>query len=172
MFFSKLPLLVMVTVLALSISPVAAEVTAPQITGPVHPPVAAPYDVNIIGIDAVDQALGRAKANGKRVLIDLGGNWCPDCRILAGVIETPQIRAFLEQYFEIVSVDVGRYDKNLDVPARFGIEKPSAAPTILIVDPQNSAVINAEKSRDLRDARSMEPQAILEWLARWAKQPG
>jgi thiol-disulfide isomerase/thioredoxin len=171
MKFAKIiPGIFLVTMMS-AMLPAAAQVAAPLIAGPVNPAVPAPYDVNANGMADVDAALARAKANGKRLLIDLGGNWCPDCRILAGIIETPQIHPFLARYFEIVTVDVGRYDKNLDVPARFGIGKPSAAPTILIVSPETATVINSEKSRDLRSARSMDPQAVVDWLASWAKDP-
>jgi len=71
----------------------------------------------------VNAAFARAKKNGKRVLIDLGGNWCPDCIVLANLMQLPELKRFLAAHFEIVSVDVGRFDKNLQIPARFGITK-------------------------------------------------
>ena len=55
------------------------------------------------------------------MLIDLGGNWCPDCVVLANLMLLPELKPFLAVHFEIVSVDVGRFDKNLQIPARFGI---------------------------------------------------
>ena len=84
-------------------------------------PLPYPYDEKADAMAEVDRALARAKASGKLVLIDLGGNWCGDCRILAATMELPELKAFLARHYEIVNVDVGRFDRNLEVPARYGI---------------------------------------------------
>ena len=54
-------------------------------------PPSAPYDESADADAAVKAAFIRAKRSHKRVLIDLGGNWCGDCRILAGVMELPDV---------------------------------------------------------------------------------
>jgi thiol-disulfide isomerase/thioredoxin len=54
------------------------------------------------------------------VLVDLGGNWCGDCRILAATMELPEMKRFIDQHFVVVSIDVGRFDKNLQIPAKYG----------------------------------------------------
>src|SRR5580765_5563908 len=81
----------------------------------------APYDTKANANAQVDAAVARAKKDGKEVLIDLGGNWCADCRILAGLMELPEMQTFLKAHYEMVSVDVGRFNKNLQIPARYGI---------------------------------------------------
>ncbi len=50
-------------------------------------PLPFPYDESADAMAAVDAALARAEESGKRVLIDLGGNWCGWCRLLAGVMD-------------------------------------------------------------------------------------
>src|ERR1700678_2169735 len=57
-----------------------------------------PYDEAANADGAVDAALARARHSHKLVLIDLGGNWCADCRILAGVMELPEMRSFLDAH--------------------------------------------------------------------------
>jgi thiol-disulfide isomerase/thioredoxin len=132
-------------------------------------PPEAPYDVAANASAAVDAAFARARRNHKRVLIDLGGNWCGDCRILAGVMELPEMRRFLRAHFEIVSIDVGRFDTNLQIPARFGFTKRLlGVPTVLIATPQG-ALVNGGDVFALSDARHMQPQAVADWLAKWAK---
>ena len=51
--------------------------------------VSKPYDPSADANAALDGALARARTSGKRVLIDLGGNWCPDCIILSNVMSSP-----------------------------------------------------------------------------------
>ena len=62
-----------------------------------------PFDESADANAVVANAFARAKTAHKRVLIDLGGNWCADCRILAGVMELPEMRRFRE-----LDVDVSR----------------------------------------------------------------
>lgn len=129
-----------------------------------------PYDENADANVAVAEAFARARVSGKRVLIDLGGNWCGDCVVLANVMQLAEMKPFLAAHFEMVSVDVGRFDKNLQIPARFGITKRLAGvPALLIVEPDGKTLIDAGHVSALADARSMTPQGLADWLAQWAK---
>jgi thiol-disulfide isomerase/thioredoxin len=128
-----------------------------------------PYDENADANAAVDAAFARAKANGKRVLIDLGGNWCGDCIVLANIMQLPEMKPYIAAHFEVVTVDVGRFNKNLQIPARFGITKRlEGVPAVIIAEPDGTFV-NPGKITALADARHMTPQGIADWLAQWAK---
>jgi thiol-disulfide isomerase/thioredoxin len=116
----------------------------------------------------VADAFAQARARNKRVLIDLGANWCADCRILAGLMELPEVKQFLDAHFVIVTVDVGRFNRNLQIPARFGItQRLEGVPSVLVANPDGK-LINANHTAALVDARSMSPQDIVNWLAYWA----
>jgi len=131
-------------------------------------PLPYPYDVDANAEAALKAALARAKAGHKRVLLDLGGNWCADCRILAALMQLPQMSAFMKAHYEVVTVDVGRYDRNMQIPARYGVPKLPGAPTVLVLD-EHGKLLNAGHESALTDARSMTPQALADWLASWTK---
>jgi hypothetical protein len=100
-------------------------------------PLPYPYDEKADANAVVAAAKARAKAEHKLLLIDLGGNWCGDCRVLAGTVDLPEVRAFVNAHYEMVTVDVGRFDKNLQVPAHYGITKRlEGVPALLVVDPR------------------------------------
>ena len=129
-----------------------------------------PYDEKANADAAVAAAFAKARKSGKRVLIDLGGNWCGDCLVLANLMERPELKPFLRAHYEMVSVDVGRFDKNLQVPARFGItQRLEGVPSILIVEPDGKTLVDAGHISALADARHMTPQGLADWLAQWAK---
>jgi thiol:disulfide interchange protein len=133
-------------------------------------PLPLPYDEQANAKAAVAAAKARAKARHTLLLIDLGGNWCLDCRILAGTIEQPALKSWLAKKYEIVTVDVGRFDKNLDVPAHYGItERLKGVPSVLVVDPKTDRLLNPGKTAALSDARNMTPQGLADWLASWTK---
>ena len=127
-----------------------------------------PFDESADANAAVANAFAKAKTEHKRVLIDLGGNWCADCRILAGVMQLPEMQRFLASHYVVVPVDVGRFNRNLQIPARFGItERLEGVPSVLIATPDGTLVDRGHIAA-LADARSMTPQAIADWLAQWA----
>lgn len=128
-----------------------------------------PYDEMANGDKDVAAAFARARRSGKRVLIDLGGNWCGDCVVLANIMALPEVKSFVAAHYEVVSVDVGRENKNLQIPARFGVDLKGGVPTVLVVEPNGKTLVDAGHIAALEDARHMTPQGIVDWLAQWAK---
>ena len=133
-------------------------------------PLLYPYDEAANADAQVARARARAKATGKLLLIDLGGNWCGDCRILAATMERPELKAFVDRRYQLVMVDVGRFDKNLQIPAHWGItERLEGVPALLVVDPRTDRLLDAGRVSALQDARNMSPQALADWLAQWPR---
>ena len=128
------------------------------------------YDEDANADKQVDAAFAKAKKAHKRVLLDLGGNWCPDCVVLHNLMLLPDVQKFVDAHYEVVMVDIGRYDRNGQIAARFGYTKKlEGAPTILVVDPKSSKVINADNIYALRTARDWKPQALADYLARYTE---
>jgi thiol-disulfide isomerase/thioredoxin len=133
-------------------------------------PLPYPYDESANANAAVAAAKARARAEHKLLLIDLGGNWCGDCRVLAATMALSPLKAFVEAHYQVAMVDVGRFDRNLQVPAHYGIrQRLEGVPSLLIVDPRTDRLIDAGHIAALADARSMTPQALADWLAEWTK---
>jgi hypothetical protein len=66
-------------------------------------------------------------------------------------------------------IDVGRFDRNLQIPGRYGIDKPKGVPALLVIDPKTNRLLNKGHETALSDARSMTPQALADWLASWTR---
>jgi thiol-disulfide isomerase/thioredoxin len=129
-------------------------------------PLPLPYDESANAKEDVDAGLAKAKATHRLLLIDLGGNWCPDCRLLAALMRQPEVARFVEAHYVVVPVDVGRFNKNLQIPARWGLNAVTGAPSILIVD-RHGRLLDQGHVAALADARHMTPQALADWLASW-----
>ena len=128
---------------ALVAPPMVAKTAAP-VAAPGHPEARPFGDPDRAGRDVAD-AMGRAKANGHRVLLVFGANWCHDSRALAGWFATPRFAAMLGPRYEIVWIDVGQKDHNLDLARRFGLDGIKGTPTVLMLD-------SAGKPLNLKDA--------------------
>ena len=57
-----------------------------------------PYNEAANADAQVAAAFARAQKSHKRVLIDLGGNWCVDCIVLANFVRLPEMRRFMEAH--------------------------------------------------------------------------
>lgn len=129
-------------------------------------PLPYPYNTEANAEAELAAAKARAKSHGRLLLIDLGGNWCADCRLLSALMAQPEVAAFVRAHYEFVTIDIGRYDRNMQIPARYGLPKLDGVPTLLVVDGKGR-LVNAGHVFALADARSMPPQALADWLAQW-----
>ena len=145
-------------------TPIAAP---PKLAAGQATPIQTPYDTNADAHAQVDAAFTAARASGHQVMIDFGGNWCPDCRMLAGVLAVPAVRDWTATHFETVMVDIGRRNKNLDIAQKYGV-KIEGVPAVAIITPDGK-LLNAGKVDALADARSWSQQAVVDLLASWQK---
>ena len=125
-----------------------------------------PYDESADANADVAAGLAKAKATHRLLLIDLGGNWCPDCRLLAALMRQPEVARFVQAHYVVVTVDVGRMNRNLQIPARWGVSQVTGVPSILVID-RHGRLLDQGHVQALSDARHMTPQALADWLARW-----
>lgn len=162
-----IPLLLLAAVPALA-APAAAPHIAARSFEQLAKPLPLPYAEGTDADAAVAAAKTRARQAHKLLLIDLGGNWCLDCRLLAGTIELPDLNGWVKRHYEVVTVDIGRFDKNGQIAARYGIAgRLAGVPAVLVVDPRTDRLVNKGHETALSDARSLTPQALADWLARW-----
>jgi hypothetical protein len=149
----------------------AACATTPESAAPARPD-ARSYAVTA---DAMgDAALARAAANGKRVLVVLGANWCHDSTALAGWLETPRFAGLVAERYELVFVNVGMPQTgdghNLAVPQRFGLAEMKGTPGLLVLTAEGKAV-NLDTAASWRNAASRSEEAIYAELTALAGRP-
>ena len=78
------------------------------------------------------------------------------------------MKSFLAQHYEVVLVDVGRFDRNLQIPRHYGVTHLRGIPTPLIVNPKTDELLNDGHLFELVSAGDMTPQAVIDWLAQWS----
>ncbi len=115
----------------------------------------------------VDIALQAAKISRRNVLLVLGANWCHDSRGLAAQFQEGELQEVIAEGYELVWVDTGYRDRNLDVAARFGVMELYGTPTVLIVSPEG-ALLNRESVHDWRTAASTPYDQTLSYFRRYA----
>lgn len=127
-------------------------------------PEASLFDAKANAQADVDAALARAKAGNHMTLIVMGANWCHDSRALAGWLSQPRFAAMVASRYELVYVDVGYKDRNIDIARHFGIKSINGTPTVLIVG-TNGKLLNKKDAPTWRNASSRSGDAIFKALA-------
>jgi thioredoxin 1 len=124
-----------------------------------------PYDESADAKAAVHHALLAATSRHVPVLIVFGANWCEDCRVLDQALHKAPSAALIANSFALVKVDVGNFDRNLDLVATYGNPIKKGIPAAVVVSEDNK-VLYATVAGELADARRMSETGIYEFFER------
>ncbi len=117
--------------------------------------------------DEIETALAAAQSDGKRVLLDFGADWCPDCRVLERMFAEEPVLTVLQAGYHVVRIDVGRKDRNLDVVGQYDNPIAGGIPAVVILDGAGTVLV-ATNQGELATARSMPSEEVLAFVKRWA----
>ena len=120
--------------------------------------------------DHIKAALATASKTGKRVLVDFGGNWCGDCKVLDLHLKKPENAAILEKHYVMVHVNVGDkgIDSNFPIAERYGIPLKKGVPALAVLD-ANGNVVYSQKNGEFESMRAMDPKSVRQFLEKWQR---
>ncbi|HCH0556420.1 thioredoxin family protein [Pseudoxanthomonas sp. X-1] len=127
-----------------------------------------PYNPQADAKAEVAQALAAGKQARKPTLLIFGANWCGDCRALDTSLHSEKNAALVKQHFEVVKVDVGNWDHNLDIANTYGNPIEKGIPAAVVVSPAGK-VVYATKAGELANARKMSDEGIYDFFSKVAK---
>jgi thiol-disulfide isomerase/thioredoxin len=134
-----------------------AATSAFAATGPYNPKADAAADVQ--------HALADARANHKPVLLFFGANWCPDCRALAKSLGTGKNADLMRTHFNMVKIDVGNFDHNLDLAKRYDNPIGKGIPAAVILSPDGK-LLYSTRAGELSTARSMSDEGVYDFFSK------
>ena len=122
-----------------------------------------PYEENANAAAELQHALVAAQLNRNDVLLVFGANWCPDCRELDKALNGSSHR-LIAGHFQVVKIDVGRFDKNLELANRYGNPIRRGVPAVVVLTPDDR-VVYSSKGGELANARKMGDTGIYDFLS-------
>jgi thioredoxin 1 len=122
-----------------------------------------PYDAGANAKTDVQRTLIAAQADHRPVLVIFGANWCEDCRALDHALHSGKNAALIAREFNVVKVDVGHFDHNLDVSAAYGDPIKNGIPAAVILSP-DSKVLYSTRAGELADARKMSDRGVFDFF--------
>jgi len=129
-------------------------------------PLPLPYDEKVIDSLQLDKFIDMSISKGKQPVVIFGGNWCPDCRILDGTLAMPTIKKFLQQHYQVMHIDIGRYDRNMELMNHLNIETKKGVPRVVILDLEKN-IVNSSTSSEWTTARDRKQQEIYNYFQKF-----
>jgi protein disulfide-isomerase len=126
----------------------------------------APYDEKADAHQQIAAALAEASKTHKNVILVFGANWCGDCRALDAQMHKGELAALIATNYEVVKVDVGRFDKNRDLGGEYHVPLEHGIPALAVLDPGGTLLYAMDQSQ-FADARHMSYQSIKEFFVKW-----
>lgn len=133
------------------------------------------YDESIDPMEQIDKALDMAKSEGKFVVCQVGGNWCPWCLRFADFIEKDSVvNKMVTDNFVFRHVNYNprkaageeavkkatQLMHRLGNPARFGF------PVLVVLD-ENGKVLHIQDSSFLEEGKSYSEKKVLRFFKNW-----
>jgi thioredoxin 1 len=132
-------------------------------------PTSVDKDIYHPGVDAhaeIKHALLEASKTHKRVIVVFGANWCFDCHVLDAAFHRPDLAVVLAQNYEVIHVDVGKYDKNQDIAEQYEVPLKRGIPGVAVLD-SSGKLLFSQKNGEFENARTLGPEDLLEFLKKW-----
>ena len=126
-------------------------------------PLPLPYDGIIYTNTDLNNFIDSAIKSKKQPILIFGANWCPDCRIFSGTINIPKVKNYIDNYFEILYIDVQRYEINMSLMEEYGIPSQEGIPRVLVFDLEKE-LINTSTTAEWRTARDRSSQEIFDFF--------
>src|SRR5216684_830572 len=124
------------------------------------------YPADVDAHAEIKKAEEKAAAGHKRVLLVFGANWCYDCHVLDLAFHRADFAAVMAGY-EVVHIDLGEDEKkNADLVKQFDVPLNKGIPALAVANSDGKLVVS-QKNGEFEDARSMTPEALLEFLNKW-----
>lgn len=111
-------------------------------------------------------ALKKARAEHKRVLLDFGGDWCPDCQVLDIYFHQQPNANLLAKHFVVVHVYIGRMDQNLDIPKKYDVPINKGVPALAVLD-AHGKLLYSQQTGQFENMRNMSSSDVTAFLNKW-----
>ena len=133
------------------------------------------YNEDINPIEQIDQAIEKSKSEGKFVICQVGGNWCPWCLRFADFITNDTtISKVIDENFVYIHVNYNprksegeekmllakKMLERLNSPARFGF------PVFVVLDDEGK-VIHIQDSSFLEEGQGYDKKKVLRFCKNW-----
>ncbi|MHB1049846.1 MAG: thioredoxin family protein [Bacteroidota bacterium] len=129
-------------------------------------PIFGTYDVKADPNLQLQHAIENAKQSEKRILVEVGGEWCKWCHYLDSFFEkNPDVTAYLKQRFVLIKVNFSPANENKQFLLSY--PKPAGYPHLYVLD-TDGRLLHSQDTAKLEKGQGYDRAAVMEFLNTWA----
>lgn len=111
-------------------------------------------------------AVAKAGVSHKRILLDVGGEWCIWCRRLDTLFAThANLAQFMHNHYEIVKVNYSKENKNEAVLSKY--PKIPGYPHLFVLE-SDGTLLQSQDTGELESGNGHDPAKVMSFLKKWA----
>ncbi len=127
--------------------------------------VPAPFDPTRDAAADLAAALVEARGEGKRVLVDVGGEWCSWCHVMDAFFATePEARAARDHNYVWLKINWSPQNRNAAVLSRW--PRITGYPHLFVLAPDGS-LLHSQDTGALEAGEGYDRTRVLDFLERW-----
>jgi thioredoxin-related protein len=152
----------------LTLSTLTLSLALSQDTVKVKEPIFGRYNEKADPETQLRDAISAAQKSNKRILMEVGGEWCKWCHYLDTFFENNQdITAFLQKNFILIKINFSKANDNELFLKKF---PPVAGyPHIFVLD-KNGTLIHSQDTGLLEKGQGHDREKMMQFLVQWAGQ--
>ena len=125
------------------------------------------YNVDADPAKDLQEAVSRARLSGKKILLEVGGEWCKWCHILENFLhENKDIDYAWHQAFEIVRINYSEENKNEEFLEAY--PKVNGYPHFFVLD-ASGKLLHSQNTADLESEKSYDTEKFHAFINKWSK---
>jgi thiol:disulfide interchange protein len=113
----------------------------------------------------IQDAVVEATRTGKRILLDVGGNWCVWCRRLDSLFASNKyLDELLHKQFIVVKVNWSKENKNEAVLSQY--PKIPGYPHLFVLE-SDGKLLHSQDTGQLESGKHHDPEKVMAFLKKW-----
>lgn len=114
----------------------------------------------------IQLAIAEAKRSGRRVLLDVGGEWCIWCHRLDTLfMKNPDLSDYLHKNFVVVKVNYSKENTNEALLSKY--PKIPGYPHLFVLD-EKGLLLCSQDTGELEEGKGHSREKVLAFLKRWS----
>lgn len=113
----------------------------------------------------IQNAIKEATKTHKRIILDVGGEWCIWCHRLDTLfIKNPDLYKYMDEHFVYVKVNMSKENRNKEVLSKF--PPIPGYPHWFVLD-SDGKLLKSESSGEFEEGKGHSPKKVMAFLREW-----
>jgi thioredoxin-related protein len=118
----------------------------------------------------IQAAIKEAAKRNKRILLDVGGEWCIWCHRLDTLfMQNKELDEYLHKYFVVVKINVSKENLNAKLLANY--PEIQGYPHLFVLE-KDGKLLHSQNTGDLESGKRHDKEKVLAFLKNWTLESG